>query len=247
MKSETKAKPPAKQASWQWAGVDSPWTLAEKALGRLGRIYLWGPPGVGKSFLAAKAAPNRFQLTLSDDHTVQELMGHYVPDGTVFRWHEGPVCQAFREGCPLVLNEIGRASAAVQDFLLGVLDSHDVARITLPSGAHLRPSPGFSVIATSNSPPDELEAALRSRFEAEIHVGRPHPDLCALLEAELPGLGEALDDSFNDPERALDPRRLLSFAGLRRANLPAREAACLAFGERAPDVIAALSARGLKL
>jgi MoxR-like ATPase len=247
MKSEKKAKSDSKQNLWQWAGVNNPWSVAELAVRSLRSVYLWGPPGVGKSFVAASVWPNRYQVTLCDDLTVQEMMGHYVPKGAEFRWHEGPVCKAFREGGALVLNEVGRASAPVQDFLLGVLDGADVARITLPSGEHIRPASGFRVVATSNSAPDLLEPALRSRFQAEINLSTPHPDLCAELERGAPGLGKAVADSFADPERAIDPRRALSFLSLRRSNMAPREAACLAFGDRAPDVFAALSAAGINL
>lgn len=230
----------------KWAGVPSPWHLAETAVANLSRVFLWGPPGVGKSHLAMAVSSSRLQISLSEDLTVQELIGHFVPDRTEWRWHYGPVSRAFKEGRLLVLNEIGRASDAVRECLLGVLDSADVASLALPNGEVLTPSNGFKVIGTSNTGPEELDPALRSRFEAEVFLPEPHPGLLRELDRRCRGAGAALGDSFQDPERALDPRRLISFLNLLDSGVGGRSAALLAFGDRAPDVLAAMSARGVK-
>jgi nitric oxide reductase NorQ protein len=228
-----------------WSGVSNSWVLAEAAINNLSRVFLHGPPGVGKTALALKAGRDPVSITLSDDITVQELMGHYIPQETRWSFHYGPVSTAFKEGRILILNEIARASGAVHDFLLAVLDRDDVARITIPSGETLRPGAGFKVIATANAGPDTLDPALRSRFQTEVHLPSPHPRLVAKLDAEVPGLGKALANSFLDPERALDPRRLISFIGLLHAGVALRTTAALSFGERAPDVLAAFSAGGV--
>lgn len=230
-----------------WSQVESQWVLAETAVNNLSRIFLYGPPGVGKTALALKAGREPLSITLSEDLSVQEMMGHYVPRDTYWSFHYGPVSTAFKEGRILVLNEIGRASGAVHDFLLAVLDRNDVARITVPSGETLLPGAGFKVIATSNDAPDAVDPALRSRFEAEVHLSSPHPQLLHRFDADFPGLGQALADSFTDPERALDPRRLMSFVKLLRAGVAVRTAAGLSFGNRAPDVLAAFSAAGVAL
>ena len=224
----------------KWAKVDSPWTLAETAVKSRERVFLHGPPGVGKSFLASKAG-QPLSITLSEDLSVQELMGHYVPIGTEWTFRYGPVSKAFKEGRILILNEIGRASGAVRDFLLPVLDGSDVARLTLPSGETLLPGAGFKVIGTANTPPDTLDPALRSRFQAEVHLSSPHPEIIRKLDRHYPGLGRALADSFKDPERALDPRRVMSFVETLQLGIPLRQAASLAFGDDAPEVLASLS------
>ena len=204
-----------------WANT-TPWSLARTALQSSARVFLWGPPGVGKSYLTASAERPTFSVTLCDDHTVQELVGHYVPEGPVFRWHDGPVATAMRQGALLVLNEVSRASSAVQDFLLGVLDSPEAGGVALPSGEQLIAAPGFAVVATSNCSPDALDPAMRSRFDVEIHLPLPNPELVTSLNLQIRGLGDALADSFKDPPRAIDPRRLLALARFVKSGVPTR-------------------------
>lgn len=233
---------------FKWAGVPTAWDLVELALaGGATRVFLWGPPAVGKSYAALGFGKTPLQVTLNEDLCVPDLCGHWVPSGFKFVWHDGPVCRAVRSGMPLVLNEVGRASGAVQDFLLGVLDHPMVCRLTLPSGETLTPAPGFVVIATSNSGPEALDPALKSRFEAIVHLSSPAPGLVQKLNTALPGLGDALLDSFKDPGRALDARNLEAFLTLRASGLRSEQASLLIFGEAAPDVLAALRARGVRV
>jgi MoxR-like ATPase len=231
---------------YSWSNA-TPWSLARTAIERSPRVFLWGPPGIGKSHLTVVGHRTFHQVTMCEDQTVQELVGHYLPDGQRFRWHDGPVALAMRGGALLVLNEIGRASGAVLDFLLGVLDSREVSAVALPSGEHLRPAPGFTVVATSNSSPEPLDPALRSRFGVEVYLPAPNPALVAAVNREVRGLGDALAASFEDPVRALDPRRVIELARLVKCGVPPRVSAALCFGDRAPDVLAALSARGVIL
>jgi MoxR-like ATPase len=247
MKTSTNSQQKQQWNPSEWAGVASIWTLAEIAVAKLSRVFLWGPPGVGKSYLASRSGISPVQVTLAEDLTVQELMGHWVPDRVEWHFHLGPVSRAYQDGRALVLNEIGRASGSVQDFLLGVLDNRDVASLALPNGQLLTPAAGFKVFGTSNTGPDQLDPALRSRFEAEIHLSVPNVALVEELDRRCNGLGAALLDSYLDPERALDPRRVASFVNLLGQSIPARQAALLTLAERAPDFLSALQARGVRL
>jgi MoxR-like ATPase len=229
------------------------WDLAESAI-RAGanRLLLWGPPGVGKSRWALHVLGENRQyppvrVYLNQDLTAQELLGHWVPRGSEFRWHHGPVAWAWLYGTGLVVDEIGRASGPVLDLLLGVLDDTETARLVLPSGEEIKPSPGFACVATSNNPPDDLDQALQDRFDVILQVSEPHPALVSRLNGALKGLGDVVRDSYADPERAISPRRALVFARFLKADMKPKVAASLAFGERAEDVLSALKLAGVKL
>ncbi|HPO87354.1 MAG TPA: AAA family ATPase [Candidatus Hydrogenedentes bacterium] len=221
------------------------WDKLTIATQHVHRIYLWGPPGTGKSYAAMQLLPEAYQITLHADTVAQELMGHYVPRGGNFVWHDGPIAAAFRSGRPLVVNEVSRASGAVQDLMLAVCDDPATAAITLPTSETIRPAPGFQVIATSNHDPALLDEALRDRFDVIIHVTTPHPSLVDYLNSHLQGLGKAVADSYQDPERAISPRRALTALTLWKKSCDLRTAIELAFGVRATDVKLALRAAGV--
>lgn len=207
-------------------------------------VYVYGPPGVGKSHAAREAlvangikAENIYQVTLSEDLTVQELVGHYVPMGTKFVFQDGPVVKALKYGA-LIINEIQRASASVQDYLLGILDSEEVRQIDLISGDRITGHKGFRVIATSNSGPEELDEALTDRFDAFINVTRPAQPLVEKLDKEMTGLGTFIYNSFGgDPDDAVSPRRAIAFLKLWKATGSQKDAAEMAFGTRASDAM----------
>lgn len=92
---------------YEWAGVKSAWDLVDLALaGGATRLFLWGPPAVGKSHAVLAFGKDPIQVTLTEDLCVPDLCGHWVPNGFKFKWHDGPVCHAMRSGAPLILNEI---------------------------------------------------------------------------------------------------------------------------------------------
>lgn len=227
------------------------WSDMEQALVTPGitRIYVEGTKGVGKTHwgINALGGPGAVvQSTLNEDVSWQELLGHYLPEGDKFNWHDGPFTMAFRNGKPCIINEISRSSQAVQDGLLAILDDPGIAAMTLPSGETIRPGDGFRVIATSNSPFEELPEPLQDRFDANFVVTHPHPKLILYLDELLVGLGKAINNSYGDPNRAVSPRRAIAFCKY-RATMEAATAARLAFGSRASDFVTALRAGGVKL
>ncbi|KAK0425090.1 hypothetical protein QR680_009022 [Steinernema hermaphroditum] len=94
-------------------------------------ILLEGAPGCGKSstiVALAKATGNRLvRLNLSDQTDVNDLFGSDIPvvldDGGVsFRWQDGPVLKAIKEGCWILLDEMNLASQSVLEGLNSCFD-----------------------------------------------------------------------------------------------------------------------------
>jgi midasin (ATPase involved in ribosome maturation) len=189
------------------------------------RLYLWGPPGVGKTWFAYHRGGTErgvYAITCTPETPASELRGHFMPQpGGGFEWHDGPVVRALREGALLVINEITHASDDVFSFLLPLLEYPETARVTLPSNETVRPAPGFRCIATANVSPDELPPALRDRFDAVLELREPHPEALAQLSESLREVarrGFALDGGRSLSLRgwlALD--RLRHVLGLERA------------------------------
>lgn len=227
------------------------WHLLEKVARIMPRIFVWGPPGVGKSYTGYKIlkASNKtvWQCTLDEDKAVQELMGHFVPKGNVFAWHNGPATTAFKEGHGLIVNELARASSAVKDMFLGILDDPEIALLSLPSGDNITRGKNFKVIATANNPPDELDEALRDRFDVIINVKVPHPAIIKNLDYKIPGFGNMVLSSYQDPVHAISPRRAFAFVELLSNKMQSEEAALLAFGSRHKDILAIAKAKGVKI
>lgn len=180
------------------------WRVVEQVLASpvIERLYLWGKPGIGKTFAAyhfGRIENGVYALTCTPETPASELRGHYLPTGEGgFTWRDGPVVQAMREGARLVINEIGHAAEDVLSFLMPILEHAETARVTLPTNETVMPKPGFHIIATDNSAPDDLPDALRDRFDAVIRIEEPHPDALKRLSEPLRDVarrGFALDDA----------------------------------------------------
>jgi MoxR-like ATPase len=166
------------------------WELVRRVLASalVNRVYLFGPPGVGKTWCAyheGRVERGVYAITLMPEMPASELRGNYLPRGGDFDWCDGPLVRAMREGARVVINEISHASEDVLAFLYPVLEFPATARVTLPTSEVVRPAPGFSVVVTDNLPPDDLPAALRDRFDAILEVSEPHPDALAALPEAL--------------------------------------------------------------
>jgi hypothetical protein len=65
---------------YQWTGTNA-WQLTEVAIAARYRIYLWGPPGVGKSYIAHCAA-RVCRHHAERRHHGAGTDGHYIPQDT---------------------------------------------------------------------------------------------------------------------------------------------------------------------
>ena len=186
------------------------WKLVERILAssRVRSVYLFGPPGLGKSYSAyymGRIERGVYACTLTEETPAAEMRGSWLPSGEGLVWHDGPIARAMREGARLVLNELSHASDDVLAFLYPIIESPETARITLPTNETLSPAPGFHTVVTDNLPPDDLPPALQDRFETILEIREPHPEALARLS---PDLREAARRSF-----ALEKDRHVSLRG----------------------------------
>jgi MoxR-like ATPase len=223
------------------------WELIERVLASfvLGRIYLWGRPGIGKTWAAyhkGRIGRGVYAITLTQEMPASELRGQFMPKGGEFVWQDGPVVRAMREGARLVINEPSHSSEDVIAFLYPILEMPETARITLPTSETVRPAPGFHVVLTDNCPPDDLPPALRDRFDATLEATEPHPEALAALSEPL---REVARRSF-----ALEDERRLSLRGVvvldkLRVELGLADACLVVFGaERGSQILDAIRLAG---
>lgn len=194
------------------------WELTERALAceKIRSLFLFGPAGTGKTRAALTVGlrgRHAHPFTLNREMPVSDLCGGWKPRGSELCWVDGPLASAMRQGARIVANEPAHASEEIVQFLYGVIESLETARITLPNGELLVPAPGFQLILTSNEPPELLPEALRDRLDTVIEIREPHPDALARLS---PDLREAALRSFElEPERRVSLRGWLKVDELR--------------------------------
>ena len=217
------------------------WKMFDEVKDICSRMFLSGPHGIGKTYAVRqmKNGNGLAQLTLTEDHTVQELMGHFLPTADGFVWHNGTAVSVFISGGMLLINEMDKATGAVLDFMLGICDDPEVAELTLPSGKSYRPGAGLQIIATSNRTIDSLPVALADRFEVNLNITEPHPELVEVLNQKRPKLGDYIRDSYKDPERFISPRKALAFTKFLQTK-GEDVAGQMAFGDRWFDIDTAM-------
>jgi MoxR-like ATPase len=205
-------------------------------------VILLGGPSLGKSYVAQNLGG--YAITIHEGTAADEIRGHFVPQEGGFAWHDGIGMKGWREGVPLVVNEIDKGSDEVKSILHVIADNPETAKITLPTNETLRPKAGFRIIATMNGNLDDLPDALRSRFPIRLLVDEPHPNAVRKLPEDL------RDAAFRtatarDVDRRILLRTWYAYAELR--DLIGGELALKAvFGERYEEVYDALTLSGGK-
>lgn len=153
------------------------------------RFLLYGPPGTGKTSIAfyeGREGGNKvYSITVNEDTSAQEVLGHFVVKGGSTVWHDGPAMRAWKEGAWFVVNEIGEASGPVMTALYAICDDPNIAEIMLPSGEIVKPKNGFKFFATTNEQPDSLPEALLDRFDVKVLADIPSPKAIAALPTSV--------------------------------------------------------------
>lgn len=212
--------------------VDS-WALFSTLISckTLRTLYVWGPPGIGKTYGAyteGLGSRKLYAVTMTEDTPAAELRGFYMPKGGDFVWNDGPAVMAMRSGGRLVINEVSHAGPDVRSILYGIMESPETSRLTLPSGETVTPKEGFQVFLTDNCPPDDLPDALQNRFDATIQLTEPSPKALNTFPANL---REIVVKCARDEKRRISLRSWEVLSRLMSGGLDIDNSGIATFGE----------------
>ncbi len=193
-----------------------------RALDTVDRLFISGPPGVGKTYLSTTYKSNKKQniytCTLTKDTPAYELRGSWSFDkGGAMVWNDGPAVRAMREGGRLVINEISHGGPDVMGMLFSLCDTGHSCHLTLPSGETVFAKPGYQVVATDNYRIYELDPPLQSRFAYSLRIDNPTEGLMDLFPKSFHALinsslvGSAYDPYMVSDKSMITPRHWIVF------------------------------------
>lgn len=209
-------------------------------------LLLYGYPGTGKTSAALKRSldgvSSLVAVTLTYDTPAAELRGHYVPEGTKFKWQHGPAMTAMQApSSRFVVNELHKVGPDAEALFHAICDDRDISLIRLPNGMDVKAQPDFTVVGTANEPPAALAEPIRDRFTYRILVNIPSPEAIESLPEDLRDV--CLKTSIiEDDKRRITYREWKKFAKARdEYKFPFREAAALVWEKRADEIVSAYS------
>lgn len=163
-------------------------------------IRLAGPTGSGKteaaSWLAGQIGASLLTVDCSVVREPRDLLGSVIYDGHMTRWEDSPFASGIqRGGCVVLLDELNRASEAVANALLPLLDRRG-STVVQERGAPIVAGPGLVWLCTTNVGAEYtgtygLDRAIRDRFARTIELQYLKPAAEALLITERTGLDHA--------------------------------------------------------
>lgn len=228
--------------------TNTSWELANRILNdmtekqTINTCYIWGPPGIGKTWGAIETSPDPFVITLTEETPASELRGFYMPRGGDFIWVDGPVTTGMREGRRVVFNEISHAGPDVQSFMFPILEGKGTCRFTLPTGETVVAAPGFNVVGTDNVSHQELPEALRNRWNVKLHITTYSPGGLAGLTTQWRRLASNSEIAHDD-NRWISLRDWYSLEALYEASYTLEECCHMVFGVEAyPPIYSSIKA-----
>lgn len=150
------------------------------------RFLLYGPPDTGKTTTASLISPKKtFRIQCSRQQGIEDLLGSFIFANGTTTFVPGPIPLAMQAGGILVADEFDHHNPAHASLWHAVLDDLDIAQIRLPDGSVVKPTPGFTVIATTNATPIAFSPAIQRRFEVKLFCGQAHPAALQKLPSPL--------------------------------------------------------------
>lgn len=155
--------------------VDVMLLRAFRTMPRPVNALLVGPAGSGKTAVAEVAHPDLITIAGHGDMTVAQIVGQLMPtpEGG-WKFVEGPLTVAMREGRALLIDEINRLPHEVISVLHSAGDGRGWVRLDdRPDEPIVHAAKGFCMLGTLN--PDQmgstgLPEAITSRFAVQIDV-----------------------------------------------------------------------------
>ena len=155
------------------------------AEGKQHMIFI-GPTGTAKTQAAIavneELGTEYVMFTGTEATETHELQGTWAGDGTgVPQWTDGPLVEAMRKGCCLILDELNRLRAVVQTALLPAMCGAMEVKIAHKNNEVVKAKEGFYVIACQNMGTGYAvfgqDSALFDRFQRQILFPYPESEI----------------------------------------------------------------------
>jgi hypothetical protein len=114
--------------------------------------YLYGEPGCGKTALVEAAFGEGLETIIgSSDTDESSFVGSWVQDADGYKWVDGPLVRAMKNGTPIFIDEVGLIDARVISILNPLLDGRGVLEVRQnPTLETVHAKEGFACLFAGN-------------------------------------------------------------------------------------------------